>query len=125
MKNKIKKVAIGLIILTVGFFTGGAIQHMRTGRYFDVRDSKNHESSLGVIEWSYVTDSIGIPFLDPGTTIIEFDDRIVYKADRIFQESYPVARNLEVSNGNIIQWDDGEYLFRLKVDKLPKEKEPE
>jgi hypothetical protein len=72
---------------------------------------------MGPVEWKYVTESAGLPFLDPGTTVIEFQGRTIYKARRGFQEDSPFAQNIQASNG-CIEWDDGEFQFRLAIDEL-------
>jgi hypothetical protein len=82
-----------------------------------VRDTKDYDSPVGLIRWSYVTESVGTPFLDPGTTIIEVDGRTIYKAKRAFQESSPYARNLNATQHGVA-WDDGEFQFDLKIHRM-------
>ena len=72
---------------------------------------------MGTVEWKCVTESVGMPFLDPGTTIIDFKGRTIFKARRIFQENYPYARNVQVTN-DTIAWDDGELKYHLIVEPL-------
>ena len=72
---------------------------------------------MGPIHWSYVTESVGLPFLDPGTTVIKFEGRTIYKAQRGFQESVPFAQSIETSDKSIT-WNDGEFRFHLAVDRM-------
>jgi len=123
MKTALKQIILVILILTLGFVTGRAFQHTRTGYYFEVREKEEYAFPLGEIRWSYVTESVGIPFLDPGTTIIEYEGRTLYKAKRGFQESFPFAQNIQTS-GNSIDWSDGEYSFHLTIAKEEKKTEP-
>ncbi len=58
-----------------------------------------------------------MPFLDSGTSILEFDGRTIYKAKRAFQESSPYARNITAAQDGIA-WDDGEYHFDLTIKRM-------
>ena len=73
---------------------------------------------MGSVHWSLITESIGTPFLDPGTTLIKWNGRTIYKAQRDFQESTPVATNLKTSD-SAIEWDDGEYHYKLAITETP------
>jgi hypothetical protein len=117
MKRALIYASVGAILVVVGFFAGEFCQHQKTGYHFEVREQKLFRSPLGKIEWSYVTESVGMPFLDPGTTIIKFEDRTIYKAQRYFQEDYPYARNIQ-TNDNSIMWEDGEFKFQLTIESL-------
>lgn len=116
-KSLLKRALIVLCILGVGFFAGRLEERISNGYHFKVREEKKYDSALGEIRWRYVIESFGVPFLDPGTTMIEFDHRILYKAKRYFQEGVPVARNIETS-GSTIRWNDGEYRFDLTLEKM-------
>ncbi|MGL5020205.1 MAG: hypothetical protein ACRDBP_18865 [Luteolibacter sp.] len=105
---------IGLALLAAAFFAGRFVQHSNSGYHYDVIDTKDYDSPVGPIRWSYVTESVGIPFLDPGTTILEVDGRTIYKAKRGFQESSPFARNISATR-NGIAWEDGDYRFDLTI----------
>ena len=113
-RKVIFSIVVLLLLLGLTFFAGTLYEHAAHGYYFKVREKKDYETSMGPVHWSYVTESIGIPFLDPGTTIIEHEGRILYKAPRFFQESVPFAQNI-VSSNNFIGWDDGEYHFHLVI----------
>jgi hypothetical protein len=104
-------------LLVAGFLAGRFVQHSRFGYYYEVRDTKDYESPVGPVRWSYVTESIGTPFLDPGTTILEVDGRTIYKAKRAFQESSPYARNISATQDGIA-WDDGNFRFGLRIHRM-------
>jgi hypothetical protein len=117
MKRKIILTLIGLALLSAGFGVGRFVQHSKSGYHHEVRDSKYYESPVGPIRWSYVTESVGKPFLDPGTTILEVDGRTIYKSKRAFQESGPYARNIAATPDGIA-WEDGDFRFDLKIDRM-------
>lgn len=114
MRRKLTLTAIGLALVAFGFGSGVIIQHTRSGFHYEVRDTEEYSSPVGPVRWSYVTESVGISLLDPGTTILEFDDRTIYKAKRGFQESSPYARNV-IPTENGIAWEDGDYHFNLTI----------
>ncbi len=87
------------------------------GYYYTVRDEKTYPFKYGELEFRHVSESVGLPFLDPGTTILEFDHRSIYKAQRGFQELSPFAREIKI-NDNIIQWEDGDYDFVLTINRI-------
>lgn len=97
MKRKIILAVIAIALLATGFGVGCYVQHSRSGYHYEVIENKNFDSPVGPIRWSYVTESVGMPFLDSGTTILEFDGKIIYKAKRSFQESSPYARNIKAT----------------------------
>jgi len=117
MKRKITMAVVGLVLLAIGFSIGLFVQHNRTGYHYEVRDSKDYSSPIGPIRWSYVTESVGMPFLDSGTTILEVDERTIYKAERGFQESSPYARNI-IATQDGIAWDDGYYHYNLRMKRM-------
>ena len=117
MKRKITLAIIGLALLAVGFVGGRFVQHSQSGYHYEVRDTKDYDSPVGPIRWSYVTESVGMPFLDSGTTILELDGRMIYKAKRSFQESSPYARNIRATQEGVA-WDDGDFLFDLAMHKM-------
>ena len=117
MKRALQLTAIGLGLMVLGFFAGRAFQHLKSGYHFETIEAKEIQSSLGTVEWKCVTESVGMPFLDPGTTMIDFKGRTIFKARRMFQENYPYARNVQVTNNTIV-WDDGELKYHLTVAPL-------
>jgi hypothetical protein len=114
MKPKITLAIIGLALLAVGFVSGRLVQHNKSGYHYEVKDTKAYDTSVGPVRWSYVTESVGMPFLDTGTTVLELDGRTIYKAKRSFQESSPYARDISVTP-NGIAWDDGDFRFDLTI----------
>lgn len=114
MKRKITLAIIGIALLTLGFVVGGFVLHCKSGYHYEVRDTRDYDSPVGPVRWSYVTESVGLPFLDSGTTILEVDGRLIYKAKRSFQESSPYARNIR-GTPHGIAWDDGEFQYDLKI----------
>ncbi len=124
MKRLLTTVAIGALLLVTGFVAGRLFQSANSGYYFEIRDSKDYDSVLGNFHWSYVTESFGLPVLDPGTTIIDFEGRTLYKAKRVFQENAPYAQNIAISETGI-EWDDGDFSFNLIIEKLPEGEQEE
>ena len=122
MKRAVIQLTIGTTILLIGFFGGRLFQRLKDDKdryYFKLLDKKEYQSPLGPVEWNYVIESVGMPFLDPGTTIIKFQNRTVYKAQRYFQEDCPYARNIQIQD-KWINWEDGEYKFQLTIEELNK-----
>jgi hypothetical protein len=117
MKRFVIHSAIAIFLLVAGLYAGMAIQHAKTGYHYKVHEEETHPSSLGDFHLKYVTETVGMGFLDSGTSMIEFDGRRLYSARRIFQEGYPVARDLKTSNDGI-DWQDGEYKYHLVITKL-------
>ena len=117
MKRKITVATTALALLAIGFAIGLFVQHNRTGYHYEVRDTKEYSSPVGPVRWSYVSESIGMPFLDSGTTILEVDGRTIYKAERAFQESSPYARNIIAVQDGIV-WDDGDYQYNLTMKRM-------
>jgi len=119
MKPSHIRFAVGAALLVIGFITGRFFQHERTGFHFKVLAVKEYGASIDPIRWRYVSETVGMPFLDPGTTIIEYRHRTIFKAARIFQGSVPFADHIKTS-GNQIDWDDGELSFHLTVEEMKK-----
>lgn len=117
MKRVLIYTIVGIALLVVGFLAGRLYQNLSYGYHFEVREEKSIQSPLGKVGWSYVTESVGMPFLDPGTTIIKFEDRTIYKAQRYFQENYPYARNIQ-THDNFIGWEDGEFKYQLVIEPM-------
>ncbi len=117
MKRKITLAIIGLALLAVGFLAGRFVQHSKSGYRCDVLAIKEYDTSVGPVRWSHVTESVGMPFLDTGTTVLEYDGRTIYKAKRSFQESSPYANNISPTPDGI-GWDDGDYRFELSIHRM-------
>lgn len=119
MKRLSIRPAVGVILLVSAFVAGAVFQHARTGFHFKVLAEKQYGASADPVRWRCVSESVGMPFLDPGTTTLEYRGRTIYKARRIFQEIVPVAANVSVSGQQIV-WDDGELQFHLTVEQMRK-----
>jgi hypothetical protein len=119
MKRVLISLTVGVVLLAVGFASGRLFQHAKTGFHFKVLAEKEYGSSRDPVRWQYVSESVGMPFLDPGTTTLEYRGRTIYKTQRIFQESVPVAANVSISDQQIT-WDDGELRFHLTVEEMKK-----
>lgn len=117
MSRRLVLFTTSLITFVMGCFMGSAFQHAKTGWHYQIRASKVIPTDLGPVQWSYVTESIGLPFMDPGTTVVEWNGRTVYKAKRVFQESYPFADNVR-SSKNAIEWDDGKHSYHLTIKEM-------
>ncbi len=117
MKRKITFALIGLTLLAIGFVAGALVQHSKSGYHYEVKDTKDYASPVGPVRWSYVTESVGMPFLDSGTSILELDGRTIYKAKRVFQEPSPYAKNISATQKGIA-WDDGDFRFDLAIQRM-------
>jgi hypothetical protein len=117
MKRLSVRPALGVILLVSSFLAGALFQYAKNGFFFKVIAEKQYGASADPVRWRCVSESVGMPFLDTGTTIIEYRGRTIYKAQRIFQESTPVAGNIKVSDKQI-DWDDGELRFHLTVEEM-------
>lgn len=121
MKRLLIILAVGAILLGVGFAGGRLFQHAKTGFHFKILSEKQYGASTDPVNLRHVSESVGTPFLDPETTMIVYRGRTIYKAQRFFQESVPVAGNIRVSDKQI-DWDDGELRFHLTVEEMKMEK---
>lgn len=120
MKQKLIVAVVGVILFVLGMFSGSVLQYAKTEYHYKLLERKEYDSSLGPIEWSCFSESVGTPFLDPEKTMINLGNRTIYKAQRDFQENEPHARNIAISN-NIISWEDGDYHYRLTVEPMTNE----
>jgi hypothetical protein len=122
MKFKLAIMFVGVIMFVIGLLCGGAIQHAKTGYHYKLLERKEYPSeTLGTIEWSCFSESVGEPFLDPEKTMINMGNRTIYKAKRDFQEDDPHARNIKISD-NVISWEDGDYEYHLTVIPMKNDK---
>jgi hypothetical protein len=113
------RLVVGTILLIVGFVGGRLFQHAKTGLHFKVIAEKEYGTPKDPVRWRCVNESIGMPFLDPETTIIDYRGRTIYKAQRMFQERVPVATNIKALDKQI-DWDDGELRYHLTVEEMKK-----
>ena len=107
-----------LLFALLAGIIGAAIHGALFGHYFVVREERIYPTAMGDLRWRYVTDTDGLPFLDPGITQLELKGRTLYKAKRYFQENWPVVDDVKVT-GNTIAWDDGEYAYSLQITPSP------
>jgi hypothetical protein len=112
--------AIGIIAVLVVVFIGGRFtERMKNGYFYEVRDEHEVPYSIGLVSVKYVTESVGLPFLDPGTSVVSINDAkcgpiTLYKAKRTFQESYPFVEAVLVRD-NELTWNDGIYSYQLQI----------
>jgi hypothetical protein len=101
-------------LLLAGFVSGAFFQHARSRYRFTVLAEKEYVSGVGKVRWVAARESVGMPFLETETTMIEADGHVVYKAKRDFQEKSPYAEVVSVTN-NVIVWRDGISRYELRV----------
>ena len=99
-------------------------QKMR-GYHYELRSEKHVPYAEGTVAIKYVTETMGLPFLDPGTSIITLEqesggETTIYKARRIFKESYPFVSDVKV-NGDEFEWNDGDKQYHLHITSLQKD----
>ena len=121
MRRALIRTTVVLAVFFIGYGVGGYIQHQKTGYFYEIRDETAYTSSFGPVKMRYVTETVGMPFLDPGTSTIVLEDPsglelTIYKARRVFQESYPYIKDVIV-NDNEIRWDDGCYAYALNIQR--------
>jgi len=109
-----------LLLVVSGVLVGRWYQHITSGFHCEPIAEKKYEFFTDFVRWRASFESIGLPALNTETTVIEFGGRIVYKATRLFQESFPYADHVEVK-GRSICWDDGEFRFNLAVEEIEKQ----
>ncbi len=119
MTAKLARLALRGAFLAMVFMSGALVHYFYYGNYYEIIAEKTYASEIGPIQYRYVIETVGVPFLDPGTSILEYQGRTIYKARRMFQESHPVAAHIGVTNRQII-WDDGELKFQLTVEPMKK-----
>lgn len=117
---------IVIVLLTIGFFAGRGFQHLKTGFHFEVREEKSYPFGAGQIRWRYVTEHVGLPFMDTGKTLIEYcepgkPETTLYKSEAGFQGDGPFAANI-TTDGNTLRWDDGEFRYKLEMESMPPKK---
>ncbi len=113
-------IALIAAALAVGLKIGEFLQHQKSGYFYEIRNEKDYSTAIGRIVLRNVTESVGMPLLDPGTSTIVFEEPsglelTVYKARRIFQESYPYVDSIDVRSDRI-RWDDGCYVYTLTIE---------
>ena len=94
----------------------------KNGHYYELREAKEYKLLDGVMKWRYMTDTHGIPYMDPGSTELIYESNggekiTLYKSYRGYQESIPWAQNIE-SDGGLLSWDDGLRKYELKITSI-------
>ena len=117
------KFIIGIITAVGVFLAGRFYQDSRNGYTLKVVGKKEYTSQFGPVTWSESFETIGFVFLDTSTTMIELQGRTLFKAKRFFQESYPVAQDMKI-DGDTITWKDGEFSYKLLIQKTEEKKTP-
>jgi hypothetical protein len=112
--------------MVVSFFVGRGFEHLLNGYRYEVRETKEIKVKGGTVIQMSVMEHVGLPFLDTGKTILEYTGRDgmpiqIYKAQRMFQEGYPVARNVRREDSSIA-WEDGLNQYKLEITPIPEEK---
>ncbi len=111
-------VIVSITIFAAGALCGGAYRCLTKEPWLTVHRQEDFEFGGAKLRRSVTTESIGVPFLQPETTTLEYRGRIIYKAQRGFQEITPIAQDIH-TDGDTISWHDGELKFRLTVEKIP------
>ena len=114
MKPVLRLIVPAVGTLAVGFGLGRCHGVLTRGFHYEIRDAKTYGAGRDAVEWRYVTKSVGLAFLDPGTTELEYRGRLLFSAQRAFQENHPYAHDVQF-DGEILQWDDGEFAYVLTI----------
>ncbi|MFH1022522.1 MAG: hypothetical protein V1809_03980 [Planctomycetota bacterium] len=120
MKKKTIALALAfLAVFLIGIIGGRVFQHLTTGYHCRVLETKSFPFENGEVELSYTFESVGVPFLDPETSVLTLktEDGLlitVYKAKRMFQESCPYIQDVSTELNKVV-WNDGINTYRLEV----------
>ncbi|MBL9131149.1 MAG: hypothetical protein JNG86_08125 [Verrucomicrobiaceae bacterium] len=117
-------VCSALVACALSFALGMQFQKMR-GYHYELRSEKRVPYSGGTVAIKYVTETMGLPFLDPGTSIVTLEresgsETTIFKARRVFQEASPFVSDVKV-NGDAFEWNDGERQYKLRISSLERE----
>ncbi|MDD8043103.1 MAG: hypothetical protein QM234_08520 [Acidobacteriota bacterium] len=127
MKKKLT-IAVALVaVFAFGGLFGAAVQHLRGGYWHKVLKTESFPFPNGEVTLSYTAESIGMPFLDPETSVLTVKTKYglpitVYKAKRMFQESCPHVRDVKTES-NQVTWKDGINTYRLIVEPMNEQAE--
>lgn len=121
-KKRIILVLAFLIVFLCGGLAGRVYQHLKTGYHYKVLNTKSFPFENGKVELSYTSESVGLPFLDPETSVLTLTTKYglpvtIYKAKRMFQESCPHIQDVSTET-NRIAWNDGINTYRLTVEPI-------
>ncbi len=106
-----------IAVCIFSFAAGWFIHSMRWGYHYKIHSEKAVSSENGIVTLRHTTESIGFSPLDTGYSVISVEPEsggeiTLYKAKRIFQESYPHVKEVR-AEGHAITWDDGENSYKL------------
>lgn len=107
-----------LAVCVSTFALGMQFQKLR-GYHYELRSEKRVPYGEGTVAIKHVTETMGFPFLDPGTSIVTLErasggETTIYKARRVFQEASPFVSEVKV-NGDAFEWNDGRKLYQLRI----------
>jgi hypothetical protein len=119
MKKKLIIASAFVVVFAIGGLLGAVVQHLRAGYWYKVLKTQSFPFPEGKVSLSYTAESIGMPFLDPETSVLTVETQYglpitVYKAQRIFQESYPYVQDVRIES-NQVSWQDGLNTNRLTI----------
>ena len=119
MKKKLITAISFVLVFAIGCVLGGLVQHLRSGYWHEVMKTESFPFPDGEVTLSYTHESIGMPFLDPETSVLTLKTKYglpitVYKAKRMFQESCPHVQDVKTGT-NQITWQDGINNYSLTV----------
>ena len=128
-----KRIILALVFVLV-FFLGGiagrVYQHLKTGYHHKILKTESFPFPDGEVKLSYTSESIGMPFfLDPERSVLTVTTKhgfglpiTVYKAKRMFQESFPHVQDVSTET-NRISWNDGLNVYRLTIEPIEESKD--
>lgn len=105
-----------IVVFALGHATGRILQHVSNGYHYEIIDEASVPFGSRELVLIHATESTGWPILEPETIIVTLDGVTIYKATRVFQESYPFVDKVEV-NGDEIVWTDRVNEYRLRVNR--------
>jgi hypothetical protein len=113
-----------VVVSVTAYILGWYSYKLKYGYWHEVRREKSYPTANGLIKVSYITETIGIPFMDPGTSSVTLTDNnglefLLYKSNLIFQEGYPFVDGVTIEK-NIIRWEDGIRKYELHIEDIEK-----
>jgi hypothetical protein len=123
MKQTLVWTLVIVLAVCAAFWFGRRFERFKAGHFYEIRSEKTVPFGDKELHIQYVTESIGTPFLDPGTSVLTIREVgsvpiTIYKAKRGFQESSPYVSDASIKD-NAISWDDGLYQYELKIESSP------
>lgn len=116
------------LVICLSFVAGRYFEHFPNGHWYEVRHQQDYETNHGHLHLLYVTDTHGIPSLDPGDFVISLQstsgyDIKLYQAKRGFQESTPIVDKVDI-DGDQLKWTDGLYRYTLLLERIEPNHKP-